>query len=393
MPYTFALSLSRTGRSIGFFSLTLMLMVALTVTSFAYNADTVGGFYPDVSTDPRIAINTSVVPVAPPVLFTANSLIVPMDTGVNGQDNGMLRAYGLVYALLHNNIPVNWVIDPSKAPNGNDLVINSGSLQNVRNGATITVPRSYSGGPFVIDASDAAAALPIIAAWQATVSDNTMVHRLTSGSFTAESARMLIRAPRIAILMDGNEQIAFNNLNTAGIPDATGALWSLTSPDILTEAGIEGPSTSNDADGVLFHTPGGFSRYGYLASVHYITTASTAEVVQETRSWLSSNALAHSFMQCEAARVFENDPSGFFLTTAGIADDGSAPTTSAIRSPSDPLVQISDSFEADSGSVDSIGLAGGSTFRSGVTTLINNSGIYVDPTDSVAHGKRRRQCE
>ncbi|MBK8467273.1 MAG: DUF11 domain-containing protein [Chloracidobacterium sp.] len=315
----------------------------------------------------------SSVAAKPPVLFSANSLIIPMDTGANGQNNGMLRAYGLVYTLLKSNVPVHWVIDPLKVTNGNDFVISSGSLQDVRTGAIVTVPRSYAGGPFVIDASDAAAALPIISSWQAVAGDNTEVHRLTSGSFMPEVARLLIRAPRIAILKDGNEQIAFSDLNAAGIPDATGTIWSSTSPDILTEADIQGPSTSNDADGVLFHTPGGLARFGFMASMHYITTANTAEVVQETRSWLSGNVLAHAFMQCEAARVFENDINGFFLSTSGIADDGSAPTTSAIRSPSDPLAQISGSFEADSGSVDSIGLAGGSTFHSGVTTLINNS--------------------
>jgi len=313
------------------------------------------------------------VTAMPPVLFSADSLIIPMDTGSNGQDNGMLRAYGLVYTLLQNKVPVHWVIDPTKVANGNDFNIASGSIQNVRNSSTITVPRSYAGGPFVIAESDAATALPIILSWQSVGGDNTMVHRLTSGSFTAESARLLIRAPRIAILMDGNEQIAFNDLNAAGIPDAMGALWSSTSPDILSEGAIQGASTSNDADGALFHTPGGLARYGYMTSMHYVTTVSTTEVVQETRSWLSGNVLAHAFMHCEAARVFENDASGLFLTTGGIADDGSAPTTAAIRVPSDPLAQIFDSFNVDSGSVDSIGLGGGSTFRSGVTTLINNN--------------------
>ena len=40
--------------------------------------------------------------------FAAGSLIVPMD--VDYQDMGMLRAYGLVYELLRQNVPVRWVI-------------------------------------------------------------------------------------------------------------------------------------------------------------------------------------------------------------------------------------------------------------------------------------------
>ena len=44
--------------------------------------------------------------------FAANSLIIPMDNTY--QDTGMLRAYGLVYKLLQNDIPVRWSIDQTK---------------------------------------------------------------------------------------------------------------------------------------------------------------------------------------------------------------------------------------------------------------------------------------
>jgi len=40
--------------------------------------------------------------------FAAGSLIIPMDTDF--QDLGMLRAYGLVYQLLYEGVPVRWVI-------------------------------------------------------------------------------------------------------------------------------------------------------------------------------------------------------------------------------------------------------------------------------------------
>ncbi len=309
----------------------------------------------------------------PPVLFPAGSLIIPMDTGTNGQNNGMLRAYGLVYQLLRNNIPVYWVIEPSKAPFGDDFVIISGSLQDVRTSAALTIPRSYRGGPFIITASDAAAALPFIIAWQATPGDQTAVHRILSGSVTPNAARTLVRAPRIAILKDGNETIAFNNLNAAGITDGVGASWTAASPDLLTEAAVAGPTTTDHTDGVLFHTPGGLARYGYMASIHYNATASTAEVVQETRSWLTANSFTHAFMQCASITVFENDAAaGRFLSTLGLADDGVAATLTTVRVPANPLAQFDGTFQTDSGIVDSIGLAGGS-FRAGVMTLINES--------------------
>lgn len=40
--------------------------------------------------------------------FPAGSLIIPMD--IDYQDMGMFEAYGLVYELLRNDVPVDWVL-------------------------------------------------------------------------------------------------------------------------------------------------------------------------------------------------------------------------------------------------------------------------------------------
>ncbi|MDB5338865.1 MAG: putative internalin, partial [Planctomycetaceae bacterium] len=141
--------------------------------------------------------------------FNAGSLIIPMDTSANGQDNGMLRAYGLAYDLLRHDVPVQWVINPIKAANGDDITV-TGTLQDVETSAIIGTSRAYRGGPFVIAEGDAATALPIIHAWQATTGDDTVVHQLLTGSFTGDVPRTLLHAPRVAILKDGNESIAMN---------------------------------------------------------------------------------------------------------------------------------------------------------------------------------------
>jgi len=310
-------------------------------------------------------------PTAAPITFFPGSLIIPMDTSANGQDAGMLRAYGLVYELLRNNVPVYWVINPAKPANGNDVAIGPGALEDVRTGAPLA-PRSYRGGPFVIADADGVAALPIIQAWQASVGDATAVHRFTLGSFTPDVARLLVGAPRIAILQDGNEVIAFNNLNAAGIRDALGGTWTAASPDLLTEGDIAGPTTSNHADGALLHQPSGLARYCTLLSMHYNTTAATSEVVHEVRSWLTARPASHAFMQCQSTLSFENHGNGLFLTTAGLVDDGAAPTSPAVRVPSHPLAQIDGAFTADIGSADSIGLQAGSVFDTGVQTLVND---------------------
>lgn len=310
--------------------------------------------------------------------FDAESLVIPMDTaGDDGQDEGMLRAYGLVYALLRNGIPVHWVIAPGKTAGGIDLTIADGSLiEDVELGTAVPAPRDYRGGPFVIADENAAAAMPIIQAWQATAGDATVVHRLVSGSIVADVARTLNAAPRLAILKDGNEQIAMNDLNAAGIPDATGGAWSATSPDLLTEADVAGPTTVDDADGALFD--GGMPRYCHLSSIHYNATATTNEVVQEVRSWLDAGTLTHAFMQCESTRVFENATGGLYLTNAGLDDDGTAPSPVTIDVPASPLTQLDGAFQVDSGAVDSMRAndAPGATpdYKSGVTTLIHGTG-------------------
>lgn len=323
-----------------------------------------------------LVIASSILPrdaSATTVTFDPGTLIIPMDTGTGGQDDGMLRAYGLVYALLRDGVPVEWVINPAKATNGDDFAISgTNAIQDVRTGATLA-PRSYRGGPFLIAAGDAAAALSVIQVWQAAAGDQTAVHRLVSAaSITVDVARMLVGAPRIAVLKDGNETIAFNDLNAAGIPDSTGATWDSSSPDLLTEAETAGPTTSDHGDGALVQ-PGGLPRYCHFASMHYNTTAQTAEVVQEVRAWLAGSDLVHAFMQCEASRVFENAAGGRYLTTGGIDDDGNPTTSPTIRVPSHPLDQMDGTFEVDSGAVDSIAASSGSSYKAGVTTLINES--------------------
>ena len=313
------------------------------------------------------------------VSFGSGSLIIPMDIGPGGQDQGMLRAYGLVYELLRNGVPVSWAINPAKGANGDDFaIVAAAALRDVRTGATLA-PRSYRGGPFVIAAADAGVALPIIQSWQGTAGDQTTVHQFVgSGSFNPNVDRLLVRAPRIAVLKDGNETIAFNNLNAAGIRDSVGAFWTASSPDQLTEADVEGPTTAIDHDGALLQ-PGSppLARYGYLAVMHYIPTSHTDEVAQEVRFWLASSNLAHLFAQCEGARVFENAMGGLYLTNAGLDDDGPATTNPANRVPSSPLAQMDGVFEADSGAVDSMAAkpsGGPSNYKTGVSTIINDAG-------------------
>ncbi len=301
--------------------------------------------------------------------FGVGSLIIPMDTGF--QDSGMLRAYGLVYRLLQNNVPVHWIALSTKADQGADFAIAApAAVINRETGAAITLPATYRGGPFVIAAADRAAALPIVNAWLA--SDTvTVVHDVTAGSFTADVQKTMTAAPNLAVFQDGNEDIAFNDFNAAGIPDSAGLAWGNASVDLLTEAQIAGVAGGNP-DGTLFQN--GVRRYCHLTSMHYniANQATTNEVVREVRVWLGS-AASHAFMQCEAAITFENNVNGRYLSTAGIVDDGTRALTPINRVPGDLLSQYHGGLAIDTGSADSIGLAGGG-FKANTRTLINENG-------------------
>jgi uncharacterized repeat protein (TIGR01451 family) len=298
--------------------------------------------------------------------FGAGSLIIPMDTGF--QNSGMLRAYGLVYRLLQNNVPVHWVALTGKADQGVDFTVTApAAVTNRETGAAVALPASYRGGPFIIAAADRAAALPIVTAWLA--SDTvTVVHDVTAGMITADVQRTLTAAPNIAVFLDGNEDIAFTNLNAAGIPDSAGLPWGPASIDLLSEAQIAGANSGGAIDGLL--TQNGAPKYCHLTSMHYNTTALTNEVVREVRAWLQSGA-THGFMECEAAVSFESNVNGRYITTNGITDDGATLTTPVNRSPDDLLNQYAGTLTPDGGSVDSIGLAANSAFRANTRTLIN----------------------
>jgi len=305
--------------------------------------------------------------------FGQGTLILPM--GNNHQNNAMTRANGLAYHLLRNNIPLQWAVLPGKAQDGNDFTIPAGAtVVNRRTTTNIAAPVNYRGGGFIIAAANAAAALPFITAWM-TADGITNVHELTSNTtFQADIVKTLTAAPSIAVFEDGFEDVAYTNLNAAGILDSANNVWSLTSPGSLAPALIAG-TAPNNADGALFD--GGFPAYAFLTSEHYDTP--DPEIVAEVRSWLDAGIYTHAFMQCAAATSFENlapgggNPGGRFLTTAGLINTGGRPTPLTTRLPADPIAQFDGPIDSDTGTTATMSLAAGSVFRANSRTLINES--------------------
>lgn len=342
--------------------------------------------------------------------FDTGSLIIPMD--LSYQDQGLFQAYGLVFQLLRQGVRVYWVIDPAKTWHHGDCDTpgdlcawdceeeGSGvkcgyptASPDFYAGATViwdgagdaagtTITRhGYRGGPFVIDAADAARARPIIDAWNdpamwaanpwahRTVSHVVTVHEATA-SFMGDVRRELLAAPTIAVFSDGNEDIATSYLRAAGIPQSSGVEFptarcaaggcgpGTANPDMLTVESIMGDMGTCDApnldhrNGALF-TDDGVPAYCQIMSMHWAVTdretvqcdggacpatqaACTGrtftyhghEVVAEVRQFLQFPT--HFFAECQAVNAYENtvpnpawpflddaDRLGHYLTTIG----------------------------------------------------------------------------
>ena len=295
--------------------------------------------------------------------FAAGSLIIPMDTDY--QDMGMLRAYGLVYDLLTKGVPVRWVIDSAKVQDGVDFMATS---TDVASGDPVPM-HGYRGGPWVIDAGDAADALPIVQDWQALYPE-VAVHE-ADADFSAEVGIYLVVAPTIAMIADGNQKIARGYMQAAGIPDSTGDLtWPDASPDMLDIDELQGPTDVDHRDGLLFDEDGA-PVYCQLMSMHWGVgdAEQNPEVVAEVREYL--NNPVHFFAECQAVNAFENI--GFFLTPNGF-EIGDQPNEVDHFNPSSPYAQLDGPFQTVGGSEPSYSLPMGDTYLAGGITMITEAG-------------------
>lgn len=305
--------------------------------------------------------------------FATGSLIVPMDTDY--QDFGMLRAYGLVYALLQADVPVHWIIKPDKMTSGVDFTASATDLQS---GMAIA-DHGYRGGPWVVDAADVAAAMPVIEAWQAQYPE-TAVHAATA-DFTADVSQRLIVAPTIAMMADGNQKIARKYMMAAGIPDSTGDLtWPDNSPDMLDPMELSGPTEESHRDGALFDEDGD-PVYCQFMSMHWgvADAEDNPEVVAEMREFLTFPT--HLFAECQAVNAFENlDPHGYFLTSKGFLIGEKVDTYDYFQQDT-PYAQIDGPFLGVGGSEPAYTLLPGEMYKSSDIVMITEAGTPVGVND------------
>lgn len=321
-------------------------------------------------------------------LYQPDTLIVPMDTTY--QDYGMLEAYGLLYQLLSQQVPVDWVIAPGKEYGGVDFHASAVDLQS---GLPVE-DHGYRGGPFVIDSEYLASALPIVQAWQLE-HPQVSVH-LATLPFTANSERRLVVAPSIAVFADGKEDVAFEYLNAAAIPMSNGDAWPAKKdkdreyacpgtqccPDCLDETETAGATTESHTDGALFDA-GGAPRYCQFMSMHYKHPAPTPEVVAEVREFLQHPV--HFLAECQAVNAFENAAAGHFLTAGGLVS-GNEPNDVDHYHDDDPFAQADGEYENPGGSEPAFSLETGSYYHDSNAVMLSTQGTAPGVDDIWMNG-------
>ncbi len=305
--------------------------------------------------------------------FTAGSLIIPMDTTY--QDMGMLRAYGLVYALLQANVPVHWVIKEGKGYGDVDFIATSVDLA-----SDVEIPNhGYRGGPWVIAAEDAGAAMPVVTAWQQ-ANPAVAVHEALAG-FSGDVSHLLVIAPTIAMMADGNQKIARKYMIAAGIPDSTGNLnWPDNSPDMLDPEELSGPTDASHRDGALFDADGD-PVYCQFMSMHWGVgdAAQNPQVVAEMREFLTHPT--HFYAQCQAVNAFENLlPHGLFLTQSGFLI-GDKPDDYDFYQTDTAYGQLDGPFVSVGGSEPAYSLKPGDSYKATDIVMITEAGSEIGVND------------
>ncbi len=224
----------------------------------------------------------------------SGSYIIPMDDTYqsNGAGQYVLTAYGLVYALLNNDIPVKWVIKSGKERNDVDF-----SALCARKYPTELdeIMASFRHGAFVVSVDD----LETNSCINGTSSSQNTVDDLIQRSFRAvqvyelrenvdvDVAHTLQFAPKIAVLTDGEWEEEHRAIfRLAGIPFT----------------GIGSAEFFQD-----------YSCYTYITQPH-LEIITNSSYIPSLRDFLENGG--NFLAQCSSVGAFEN--AGLFQTTSGV---------------------------------------------------------------------------
>jgi gliding motility-associated-like protein len=285
--------------------------------------------------------------------FAKGSLIIPMDNARQNLQPGMafnVRAYGLVNALLQNNIPVHWAINDSKSRNGTDFTASASRTYPTAIG-TASVP--FAGGPFVVDSLWAAKAIPVISSY----GQNVAVYTSTA-SFNAPIRYELMFRPKIAVFTNGGNQLVHTKA--------------------LRLAGFTSPAHFDSLPGQNLNSGGGC--YTLATDPHW--TGNTSSVINAVNSFVGGGG--NFFTQCSGIDSYEDEL--HWHTTNGIeyeTTDSHKDNANLYYLPANPLMQFDgDITNVPTGTIVNYQRNSGS-YQSGTTFLLRKNPI---PTSGIADG-------
>lgn len=333
--------------------------------------------------------NAQAVPSPAPanVSIPSGSYVIPMDNDYQGRslDNDCsdtdfnLKAYGLAVRLLHNNIPLKWVISATKtSKDGTDFTAavqriqgrsNSGSLPSSDRCSAESGTFNFAGGPLVISTEFTSLAAPIIETFNDEIDTDSedngrvRVYRTTAAT-TAPVRYTLTHKPLVAVGPDGG---GFGN----------GVYQKLYAYAKITKA----PGV-NAYDNVTNENIKPSSCYTIAAQAHAADNADN--YINQYRLFAESGG--NLLLQCYSIDVFENNLiSGLFQTTNGWriyttnnppGDDVTTPLF--YPSPGMAFNQFVGDISDATGKVSEYRLNNNSNYKAGTVISARNTGNYTD---------------
>lgn len=250
--------------------LVLVLLASFVRISFAQTGD------PDL---PNPSSNIQTVP--------AGTLVIAMDNTLQANPGYFnLKSYGLIFTLLNNEKPLNWVIKAGKSKDGIDFTANA---TRVYPSAQATASRNFKAGPFLILPRDSAGVAAIINTYNNSLSSTAKVnvYRLTQAT-VVDVRYTLNQKPKAGIISDGqNQKIHLAYFTNANIPSYN---YSVTAASNL----------NDDC---------------YTIATEPHSDKIPDAIIQIVHNYVSNGG--NFLAECKAIDSYENSPSGFFQTSSG----------------------------------------------------------------------------
>ncbi|MDZ7379180.1 MAG: hypothetical protein ONB06_07510, partial [candidate division KSB1 bacterium] len=259
-----------------------------------------------------------------------------------------LKAYGLVQRLLKARIPVKWVIRAGKPKDGIDF---SARAERVLPTAQSASMLDFRGGPFIVEAAFASAAINIAAGY----GNNVAVYRLLEE--TQVDVRYTLTQRAFVFVANDDEKAETHTSLLAAAGFVEGEDYAV----------LARPTTSAQLNANLCAT--------IVTEPHYDGSrdANWGTVVAAVRDFVLSggNLLA----QCKAIESYENHPTfGRFQTTNGIVRPGDPGTPFRYVAPDLAFSQFVGALADRGGAIPRYALASGSSFQNGGHVHVEHSG-------------------